>query len=515
MKKSYFLITLCTLSAFAMDAVAQNELKTLPDKRERLRRTTRILALTTQEIQKFSSGNKPTGDKQRLIKTIGEAGTPGGTFYRNYEKFFLYSGNNASITPIHGPYPVSNFDSMYCTTNESYGYQRFYPSGNLLRSLYFADYSFSSGPGASRTDVKDYDEAGRLTLDSFFQAGQPGFNLSMKDRYSYDNYNRLSFTSFAIEGYDPGSYDYVSSTWKHYTDTLPNADSLIIIDNNIVTIKQIKHYYDNNHLLITDSVRINNSAAIKEIVVYTYPETGKQIGQTMVLENGIWKPYSRHIYGKDNLGRMKTDQMELYENNEWHKYYRNDKQYTFDTQPDSLPTVFSIYNIENNNWFVDAQEVRTFNENGLTDTVYFYAGNGVPNDMYNYERQVFKYNAHGNLTQDYCHFYLKETGQEINGYYVNYFYEDVLSVKDLKSKEDGLVVFPNPATGQITVRFDNWPGEPREIRITDVAGNCMVKANMRSREYSLDLGTLKSGTYFIQIVNTDNNSKVVKTFAKM
>lgn len=82
-------------------------------------------------------------------------------------------------------------------------------------------------------------------------------------------------------------------------------------------------------------------------------------------------------------------------------------------------------------------------------------------------------------------------------------------VRKLSFKKDMVTAFPNPTADRITINNDLT--NVKEILVTDLAGKAVLRAGTRSN--IVDLSSLASGMYFVQVVSNDgsvSSAKVVK-----
>ncbi|HXD93228.1 MAG TPA: T9SS type A sorting domain-containing protein, partial [Bacteroidia bacterium] len=81
------------------------------------------------------------------------------------------------------------------------------------------------------------------------------------------------------------------------------------------------------------------------------------------------------------------------------------------------------------------------------------------------------------------------------------------SVNELKIKNDGVIIYPNPTSGIFTIVLTNTNEGKVKISITNILGELVYTAQEEntSTEFTkqLNLQSLVCGTYFIQIKNAD------------
>ncbi|HXU25944.1 MAG TPA: T9SS type A sorting domain-containing protein, partial [Bacteroidia bacterium] len=81
------------------------------------------------------------------------------------------------------------------------------------------------------------------------------------------------------------------------------------------------------------------------------------------------------------------------------------------------------------------------------------------------------------------------------------------SVNELKLKNEGLNIYPNPTSGVFTIALSNTNAEKVNISITNILGELVYTAQEENTgtEFikQLNLQNLVCGTYFVQIKNSD------------
>jgi hypothetical protein len=74
--------------------------------------------------------------------------------------------------------------------------------------------------------------------------------------------------------------------------------------------------------------------------------------------------------------------------------------------------------------------------------------------------------------------------------------------------ENGIRVYPNPATEQITIEFENQV-KSIDITIINIFGQTIIHQQMSGNsKYNLNISNLESGMYFYSIIS---NGKVLKS----
>ena len=72
---------------------------------------------------------------------------------------------------------------------------------------------------------------------------------------------------------------------------------------------------------------------------------------------------------------------------------------------------------------------------------------------------------------------------------------------------EDLTIFPNPATHQISLRFAGGDETNAEVKIYDLLGKAQTVTVQEStdNEVELNISTLPSGTYFLQLTTSHGN----------
>ncbi|HIA06597.1 MAG TPA: T9SS type A sorting domain-containing protein, partial [Flavobacteriales bacterium] len=94
---------------------------------------------------------------------------------------------------------------------------------------------------------------------------------------------------------------------------------------------------------------------------------------------------------------------------------------------------------------------------------------------------------------------------------ISYIYVDsvVMSVQEFALEID-IVVYPNPSTGEVNIRFANTKDKELSITVYDLSGKLIHEDVMREKHtdvFTMDLSQHKNGIYFIRVI--DENSNVV------
>ncbi len=72
-------------------------------------------------------------------------------------------------------------------------------------------------------------------------------------------------------------------------------------------------------------------------------------------------------------------------------------------------------------------------------------------------------------------------------------------------------IYPNPASSDLTIKFNN--AAKKEIRIRNVTGECLRILTLKQDTFELNVGSLMPGVYFVEVVS--QHGKCVKKFIKI
>jgi uncharacterized repeat protein (TIGR01451 family) len=78
---------------------------------------------------------------------------------------------------------------------------------------------------------------------------------------------------------------------------------------------------------------------------------------------------------------------------------------------------------------------------------------------------------------------------------------------------DNLIVYPNPATNQVSISVQNSTDAIAEIRLTDMLGKVVFQQKVTHTQTTIDLSGLSKGVYMLE-VQTENKFSVVKKLVK-
>lgn len=72
------------------------------------------------------------------------------------------------------------------------------------------------------------------------------------------------------------------------------------------------------------------------------------------------------------------------------------------------------------------------------------------------------------------------------------------------------IVYPNPTSGNVTVRINNFVAESLSYKLLDVQGKTLGANNITASETIIELNAFPAGTYLLNLI--DKNNSITKTF---
>ena len=180
--------------------------------------------------------------------------------------------------------------------------------------------------------------------------------------------------------------------------------------------------------------------------------------------------------------------------------------YSYDTTDfDPGPNVYNLYPRSSCSYINILDSTGNFVWSGMTDGLYadvgydialdpnsniFTTGTFMDTSDFDPGAGVFNMVASGNTHFDIFIQKMKSIGTEITEY----------------KRLDGITIFPNPGTGNVTLEIAS--SIPENYLITDLLGQCVLKGVTTGRSSQLNLENLKAGIYILQIRN--QTCKIVK-----
>jgi hypothetical protein len=325
-----------------------------------------------------------------------------------------------------------------------------------------------------------------LTTDSFILDNQnrisvvfetvkyvyPGYNYQAKQKFllSYNSDNRLYKIIFqeavpvTSNNYKTG-LDYII---KYDNDGKRICDSIYLYANKM-SYKQTYIYNSTN--LITHEYGIEGTDTTQE-VVYNYDQT--------LLKSAITQSFDQTA---DQWAISQADSFEYNSKNEivQHIKWR------------------SIRNNGNTTFEPFAKEKYTYHStNKLSEIIEMIYENKLwKNDV----KSIFSYNNQGKIQTGFSYKALSNTEWETFASTQYLFEESTTGINTInKPNSQTFSVYPNPATEQINIPNNTHAN----ILIYNTIGKVVLQANTNTDK--LDVSSLNNGTYYIQIINTENQT---------
>lgn len=117
---------------------------------------------------------------------------------------------------------------------------------------------------------------------------------------------------------------------------------------------------------------------------------------------------------------------------------------------------------------------------------------------------------HGTLTPSEKYFFAVGDGSIITRYEIG----ELVSVKEAKTVENSVAIYPNPTSGLVQVQLPEWlESFSVQVTIFDIRGQVMYEDSLDNQpSTTLDLALLSSGIYVLQVKGDDwvTHNKIVK-----
>ncbi len=270
---------------------------------------------------------------------------------------------------------------------------------------------------------------------------------------------------------------------------------------------------------------------------YTYDENDRVV--ELLIEYyilGVYENYQRNIYTYTLAGKLDYYITESWTGADWENFYR----FVYTYNAEELTSNILIQNYIGGSWEDDSRNVYLYDlDNHLTSDTYQNAdGVGGFEDVYRY---IYAYDGSG--------FLITQTYQSFTGVWENYSKNDydnngeglpdiqysstwdgVVWIPTLRvynwyeeyestainniAYSDELNIFPNPASGEITVEFTGHLTNQSMITITDLHGKIVQTDQMPGAQSSVHMSTENLPVGFYHISISDGNDRYVSGFVK-
>ncbi len=438
------------------------------------------------------------------LKDSGESNFPLGQFqYEVNDNDVIH--NIASPTGVYGIYdtnPANSYDlgftidaayaSMYNVTTSSYS------NVNIVVGAGMIAYNFPV------TVVQPYNDLAVTIVP--FNAPRPGFIYENKIIYSnlgnqpitsgtltFNKDSNVSITNISQAGTTPTSTGFT----YNFTNLMPFEVRTITVSMQVPTIPTVNagQYLTNTASIVPltgDVVTENNSNTLAQIIVNAYDPNDKMEsrGEEILFSSFTSNDYLYYTIRFENTGTASAINVRI-----------ND---VLDTQLD-----------ENS-----IRMVSTSHPNYVMDRV----GNNINWEFDNIQLPVSVANT--NIGKGYIMFKIKpKPGFAVGDIIPNtasiYFdfnpaivtntftteFVSALAVNQFENSD--FVFYPNPTSDFVTITLKNGSDIISLISVYDVLGKQIVNVKASSISETIDLSSVNSGIYFVE-VTTENNSKVVK-----
>ena len=83
-------------------------------------------------------------------------------------------------------------------------------------------------------------------------------------------------------------------------------------------------------------------------------------------------------------------------------------------------------------------------------------------------------------------------------------------VKDIKAIDLYYAAYPNPTSGKLTLKIDNFEPNSFTFQLMDVNGKILRNDKLTEKETVIDMTELKPAAYFLKVTNSKKGVKIFK-----
>ena len=302
-----------------------------------------------------------------------------------------------------------------------------------------------------KTD-KNFDKDGNILMQASYDYNKSSEQWSGRDRseYTYNDSNLTAFTEF--------KWDSESSNW--------------------VNLQKTEYCFD--------SIWNNTSD-----IIYNWDSA-----------EGLWKQYVKYEYSMADNGKIEVNTTFTMDNvNQWIEAFK--VEYDYDINENEILRLSFAWDTINNKWINQQKYEWEYDVyNSMILSVY-YLWDQELNYWIPVIKNEFKFDDYGNKIQDFSYSWDSNTGQWISYYKSEFFYSLHQITSNTEFHEiDNIEIYPNPATGFITIAVPPGNGGKYQLRLTDLQGRIvLLKEEEITGSCKLDLPATKPGIYILEIKN--------------
>lgn len=330
------------------------------------------------------------------------------------------------------------------------------------------------------------------------------------------------------------------STWVNYQQYAFSYDANNNLTSNLRQSWNINSWENSSLSTFTYNANNNQTNVLQQIwngsvwvngtqYIFNYDANNNKMGQLSQNWNGsVWENTYQYTFTYDSNNNQTSELKQSWNGSTW----TNTNLYTDTYTNNNLTTVLSQSwngsNWENTNQFIitfDTNNNRTgslqqtWNGNNWGSTsqniLTYDSNNNMTSELHqNWNSSIWEnamlfthtYDSN-NFTKSNAHKYWNNGGiQIISGDSTYFYFHSVTNINDLLSNDKGILIAPNPFSSQTTISFTK---EQRNtiIKIMDILGSDIKTVNLSGKELKIEMGEMKAGIYFIQIM--DENKIVV------
>lgn len=318
------------------------------------------------------------------------------------------------------------------------------------------------------------------------------------------NYDQNSRLTHARHEDDDQTYEYLivnNSNGKPVTVTQKDSTSTPGYGD------KLKHHfsYDSQGKIILDSIEfVFGTPSPYHNIEYTY-NSGGYLTRYASMQSGN-PPFMRNDLVYDSNNRIVTNTLT---SGASRLEYRD--TFTYSGSASHFTNhIRQYWDSAGQFWESDWGEIVELDANGLVKRKYSMNDGGTGYDTVT--RQDYTNNANGLYERIDVSYYIG------NGQFtpplatLHFYYEDYgsVSVSELATHDNGMVLYPNPATNSIIVELPALATIPNHILIVDNTGRVVQQVTNNTHKTTLDVSDLPQGVYIIQASNLNRQLSIIR-----
>ena len=353
----------------------------------------------------------------------------------------------------------------------------------------------------AKTTNMGYDTNNNLTTETYLKWNGSGWRNSYLYTYTYDANNNQT--------------DFITQKWNGSAWELKSQITYAYDGNNNLTSRLYQIWIGNawkNHWLETNTFDANNNllsflfqtwngSAWKNEYIYTQTfDINNHLTinlQSFWLDNA-WSDQEQYTFTYDTNNNLKGALFQYMFGNAW--VNSDQTTFTYDENNNRESELYQIW--DGGTWVNSGQTTFTYDANNNQISALYQIWN--ESAWVNSIQTNYTYDANNiKISKSYKQFY--HLGTEIEyGDSTFYYFGEVLGVKDMIGSIEGISVYPNPASDQLTITFTLEEPAGVNLEVMNQVGQVVStilneSMSVGKHQVAWNVGGLPSGIYFYRL----------------